>query len=124
MARILVVDDDPALANAVERGLRIAGHEVTVSLRGSEALALFKAGMRFDLVVSDFEMPGMTGGELCIAVQNLVPTPFIIQSGNEDVLEFAASCGASRVLRKPVPTTEFREAVEELLVVDREGASA
>jgi len=60
-ARILVVDDEPAVGRAVRRSLR--GHDVTLAQSGLEALRLVRHG-QFDLVLCDVMMPGMTGLEV------------------------------------------------------------
>jgi CheY-like chemotaxis protein len=64
--RILVVDDQPMLAKAVRRML--AGHDVSVAADAQEALAKITAGERFDVIVSDLMMPGMSGMELHTAI--------------------------------------------------------
>lgn len=122
-ARILVVDDDIPILDAMERGFRIAGFKVTKTFMPREALKMFKAGERFDAVVSDLDMPGMSGAELCEEVQKIADTPFIIQSGNSNVHEIAAACGAHRSFVKPVVPSELAKTINELLGVDQ-GAGA
>jgi two-component system response regulator MprA len=62
--RILLVDDDRALRDALSRALRLEGHEVIVASGGQEALRLL-VGQTVDLVVLDVAMPGMSGIEVC-----------------------------------------------------------
>jgi PAS domain S-box-containing protein len=63
--RILLVDDETDLAKAGGKMLERLGYEVVVSTNGREALDLFRTGPgRFDLVITDQAMPGMTGLEL------------------------------------------------------------
>lgn len=62
--RILLVDDDRALRDALSRALRLEGHEVIVASDGQEALRLL-VGQTVDLVVLDVAMPGMSGIEVC-----------------------------------------------------------
>ena len=62
--RILIAEDNVATLNAVRFCMEKAGFEVTTATSGQKAWEeLMGAG--FDLVITDFQMPGMTGGELC-----------------------------------------------------------
>jgi CheY-like chemotaxis protein len=58
--RILVVDDDPVVCDAVRRMLAFDGHQVEVATSGEQALALFEVG-KFDLILTDHEMGRKTG---------------------------------------------------------------
>ena len=60
----LVAEDNMATATAIRFNLERAGFEVTVARCGESAWKLLSEH-EFDLVVSDFQMPGMTGGQLC-----------------------------------------------------------
>lgn len=64
--RILIVDDEPSLAKAIMRTLErpFPGAYFGLATRGSEALSLIDTDAPFDVVISDFTMPGITGGEL------------------------------------------------------------
>lgn len=68
-ARVLIVDDDTLVAAAVKRTL--AAHEVRVVTSARDALSLFEAGERFDVVLCDLMMPGMTGMDLHAALLEL-----------------------------------------------------
>lgn len=61
--RILVLDDEPAICNAVRRALR-QEHDVIVATSAEEVLARIGAGERFDLLLCDLVLPGMGGAEL------------------------------------------------------------
>lgn len=63
-ARILVVDDDPAVLKVVARMVRRLGLEVVTAARPSDALARFVAGERFAVILTDIEMPEMSGLDL------------------------------------------------------------
>nr|WP_244541321.1 response regulator [Rhizobium tibeticum] len=58
------------------------GHVVTEANSGAAALALLEAGNVFDLMITDYSMPGMNGAELGQAARNLVPDlPILVASG-------------------------------------------
>jgi len=71
--RVLVVDDDQQLGQAIRRYLT-SYHDVVVVQSGRAALTLFEAGERFDVVLCDVMMPQVTGMELFGEVQRLDPT--------------------------------------------------
>ena len=70
-ARVLVVDDEPAVGFAVRRVLR--GHEVAVVTTAQEALDILATGKEFDVILSDVMMPGMSGIEFYAALARLHP---------------------------------------------------
>ncbi len=115
MAKILVLDDDTQQLRAVERGLKLAGHTVVTATCPAKALPLFKAGERFDVVVSDLEMPGMQGDEFCREVQKIARVPFILVSGHVDIHVRARECGAARGFSKPVNPRDLYEALAGLI---------
>jgi two-component system chemotaxis sensor kinase CheA len=63
-ARVLFVDDSQFFRNMLAPLLRASGYEVTLAASGEEALALKEKGERFDLVISDIDMPGIDGLDL------------------------------------------------------------
>jgi CheY-like chemotaxis protein len=71
LRKILVVDDQPMLAKAIRRML--SGHDVTVVGSGREAFAKVEAGERYDVIITDLMMPGMTGMELHAELAKLAP---------------------------------------------------
>jgi PAS domain S-box-containing protein len=70
-ARVLVVDDEPAVGLVIRRVL--AKHEVTVVTTAHDALALLEAGKCFDLILTDLMMPGVSGMELYGDLVRLYP---------------------------------------------------
>nr|WP_236761975.1 MULTISPECIES: PAS domain-containing hybrid sensor histidine kinase/response regulator [Agrobacterium] len=80
--RILLVDDDPLIAMSSADMLMDLGHDVVEAHSGKEALEQLGDGTGFDLLITDYSMPGMTGGDLAIAVRHIVPKlPILIASG-------------------------------------------
>jgi two-component system chemotaxis sensor kinase CheA len=67
---VLLIDDAPFFRNMLAPVLKAAGYAVTSASCGDDALALLAAGKRFDVVVTDLEMPGMDGFELASALRS------------------------------------------------------
>jgi two-component system phosphate regulon response regulator PhoB len=64
MAKVLIVDDDPTFREFASKALKERGHQVAATCDGVEALERSESET-FDLVLSDWEMPRMSGRELC-----------------------------------------------------------
>ena len=71
--RILVVDDDEMVRNTLKRILQYDRHAVEEAGGANVALDMLKRE-RFDLVITDYDMPGMKGDALAAAIKSLVPT--------------------------------------------------
>jgi PAS domain S-box-containing protein len=84
--RILLVDDDALIAMSSADMLSDLGHEVVEAYSGKEALALIDGGATFDLLITDYSMPGMTGAELAKAARERIPgLPILLASGYADL---------------------------------------
>jgi len=81
--RILLVDDDPLVAAGAAAMLEELGHEVgCVAASGSEALDILSRDDGFDLLLTDYVMPGMTGAQLAAQARKLYPAlPILLASG-------------------------------------------
>ena len=77
MARILIIDDQPAVLRALRSTLEQAGHEVTEAPEGKTALRHF-AGKPTDLVISDIYMPEMDGIDFLMRVREAFPEARIV----------------------------------------------
>lgn len=110
--RVLVVDDSRAQRRVLALSLSRAGYAVTEAASGAEALALCR-DTAFDVVISDWMMPGMTGLDLCRAFRALPREGygyFILLTSKSDKSEVAdgLDCGADDFLSKPVNPGELR----------------
>jgi EAL domain-containing protein (putative c-di-GMP-specific phosphodiesterase class I) len=110
---VLVVDDDEALARSTQRVLEKVGYAVTVAHDGNAAIEAIKAHP-FDVILSDIQMPGMSGVDLLRVVRAYdLDVPLILVTGAptlETAME-AVSLGALQYLSKPTPTDEIVKAV-------------
>jgi two-component system response regulator MprA len=115
--RILVVDDEPAVREAVERALRLDGHEVASAGDGGEALELL-AGRPADAVVLDVLMPRVDGLALCRRLRrNGDRTPVLMLTARDAVADRVAGldAGADDYLVKPFALEELLARVRALL---------
>ncbi|CAM5635439.1 response regulator transcription factor [Streptomyces griseomycini] len=115
-ARVLVVDDDPTVAEIVTGYLDRAGHLVERAGDGPEALAR-AAAHRPDLVVLDLMLPGMDGLEVCRRLRDHGPVPVIMLTarGDEDDRVLGLEVGADDYVTKPFSPRELVLRVESVL---------
>jgi two-component system, chemotaxis family, chemotaxis protein CheY len=119
-ARILVCEDNGALSAIICFNLRRAGFEITAVQNGQAALAALKNDS-FDLVLSDQQMPLMTGVQLCEEARKLPQhrhTPFILLTAKcmeIDVAMLQQTLGVTRALPKPFSPSELVHCIEDAL---------
>jgi PAS domain S-box-containing protein len=110
---VLAVDDEPEVLAALEEMLASLGYEPAGFGDSREALAAVRADpARFEAVVSDEVMPGLTGTQLAIELRKLNPgLPILIASGygGSGFETRALSAGVNRVLKKPYRMSEIGE---------------
>jgi len=123
-ARILVVDDEPLVGRAVSSALS-DGHDVAVTTSAVEALGRLEAGERFDLVLCDLMMPGMTGMELEARIARGAPDMvdrLVFITGGAYTSAALAFLDAGRpYLDKPVDPAALRALVGDRLAAARRG---
>jgi CheY-like chemotaxis protein len=106
-ATILLVDDDPAVRDITAALLEDLGYSVIEADDGPAALDLLSKGVRVDLILADFAMPGMTGGALAAEVAARRPgLPLLLVTGYADERARAA-VGEDRLVLKPFRTEEL-----------------
>jgi two-component system KDP operon response regulator KdpE len=108
MTRVLVVDDDRALARALAINLKARGYEVEVALRGAEALAA--AARRLpDVVVLDLGLPDVDGVEVLRGLRGWTAVPVLVLSARSDQAEKVAAldAGADDYVTKPFGMDEL-----------------
>ncbi len=103
---ILFVDDEPVVVETTRKILIRLGYTVLAFSDPARALTVFESHYdTFDLVITDYTMPGMLGKELVAAIRKIRPDiPVVICTGYGDALdgECALSLDASGILMKPV----------------------
>ena len=114
--RILVVDDEPFVCDAVKMMLNFDGHTVETASNGKEALELFDKG-KFDLVITDFAMPSMKGDELAAAIKARSPNqPVVMITAYAEMLQSAGHPlkSVDFVISKPFLLENLREAIAKV----------
>ncbi|PID54093.1 MAG: response regulator [Micrococcales bacterium] len=114
--RLVIADDSRVMRQIVMRTLRQAGfdgHELIEAEDGADALAKIDS-QEPDLVLSDWNMPNMSGLELLQALRgsgNTVPFGFVTSEGSQQMREQASSAGALFLIAKPFTPEAFQEAL-------------
>lgn len=116
---ILIVDDEPALVEVAKEMLNHLGYRVTGCISCQTALGMVRATpQEFDLLLTDQNLPQMTGIELAQAVRSIRPNlPVILCTGHSPKVnqKSAASFGLSGYLQKPLSIPGLAHAVRESL---------
>jgi len=115
--RILVVDDEPAVSEAIKMMLEYDGHKVQTANSGGEALVLLEQG-EFDLVTTDFSMRGMKGDTLAAIIKQRQPNlPVLMISINGAMAKASGSPlpGVDLVICKPFLLEDLRNAIAKVL---------
>ena len=115
--RVLFVDDEPNILEAIKRGLHKRVAAIHTATSGAEALKLLNEVGPFALVVSDMRMPVMNGAQLLAKVREQAPdTVRMILSGQSDFQSTIAAVNAGHIYRflcKPCPADQLLPAVED-----------
>ncbi|MAS25181.1 MAG: sigma-54-dependent Fis family transcriptional regulator [Oceanospirillaceae bacterium] len=122
--RLLVVEDDPRLREAIVDTLMIKGHEVCEAGNGNDAMAIV-AAQPLDLVLSDINMPGMDGLGLLEAIKSAHPwLPVVLMTAYGDVGQAvkAMQRGANDYLMKPFELPELDKILQQFNQTSSAGA--
>ena len=121
--RILFVDDEEDLVFLVGQLLESLGYEVATRTNGKDALKLFREQPdRFDLVITDMSLPGMTGERLAEQIRKIRrDTPIILCTGfGEDISkERARKMGIREILLKPLVNIDLTKTIRKVLDAGR-----
>jgi PAS domain S-box-containing protein len=122
---LVYLDDDEVMAVMIERLLQRAGYRVRVFRDADEALRAAAAGERFDLFVTDYNMPTRSGLEVIRALRGLRPgLPAILVSGSvsEELIARAREFGVDEVLEKQNSFEDLATAVRRVLATQHAAA--
>jgi two-component system, chemotaxis family, chemotaxis protein CheY len=118
--KILVADDSRVMRQIVIRTLRQAGyddHDIVEAEDGADALAKVSSEQP-DLVLSDWNMPNMTGIECLEAMRNsgsTVPFGFVTSEGSPEMRQKASDAGALFLIAKPFNEDTFKDVLDGVI---------
>jgi two-component system OmpR family response regulator len=114
--KVLIVDDEKAIVESVQKGLQPQGWDVHTVLGGREAIEV-ASRVNFDVVLLDLVMPGMDGVETCRGIKKVSPkTEVLLFSGvAPEVEKFLDAGGVDMILRKPLFFGEVADAIQRLI---------
>ena len=117
--RIIVADDEAHILHIVSMKLRNAGYEIITAMDGEEALELCRSENP-DMLITDYQMPYMSGLELCVELRKDdqtrdVPVLMLTARGFDIESDEMREAGISAVLAKPFSPREVLEKVKEMI---------
>lgn len=116
--RILIADDEPAMAHAIQRVLRKAGFDTAIASNGFEAGSMLYT-FQPELITLDLRMPGLDGIDVLRFLQKAyLPSPakiLIVSADTDDRLNEALKLGARGVVKKPFSNKELLHAAKQIL---------
>jgi two-component system cell cycle response regulator CpdR len=123
MPRVLIADDEESMRLLVSRAIAMDGHETVIAQDGAEALdILSREAGRFDLLLTDIQMPIMDGIALALtAARDFPDLTILLMTGFADQRERASGLNAivHDVVTKPFSVADIRTAVADALAARR-----
>jgi CheY-like chemotaxis protein len=118
--RVLVADDDPEICTMIVTILAKGPYQVTACSDAESALVHIQRDAPYDILISDFMLPGISGIELITQVRQNAATarlPIVMISGHSNYAmdERAREAGANAFLNKPFTLLQLRTTVHQLL---------
>jgi DNA-binding NtrC family response regulator len=113
--RFLVLDDDRKFANFLVEYLRSMGYPAEAAYGGVEGIERFKSG-NFHMVITDMEMPDMSGMEILDAVKSIDKNTVVIMTTSQPTIDGAAkaiNAGAYDCLSKPIDFESMEAIIEQ-----------
>jgi DNA-binding response OmpR family regulator len=115
--KILIIEDDPALASGVTDGLRNAGFEVLAVNNGNDGVAAATSGNPPDLILLDLGLPDRDGYDVCREIRATSQVPIIVVSARDDEIDrvVGLELGADDYVTKPFGTRELVARIRAVL---------
>jgi CheY-like chemotaxis protein len=114
-SKILLVDDNTIVRDMLVDLVASLGYHADAAAGGEQALALFDSA-RYDIVLTDLLMPGMSGWDVLAALRQRDPhVPVVIVTGSPVVGDPRASQPGVAVLKKPVDVAELDSMIKRML---------
>ena len=116
MARVLIVDDNQAMVEALSIVVSARGHDAQTALSGQEALDIVAVDPP-DVILLDLKMPGLDGFETLNRLRTMeqgkeLPVLIITAQEEDDLEGKVAEAGGSGLLRKPVDVNRLADQIE------------
>jgi CheY-like chemotaxis protein len=108
---ILLIEDNRSTAEYLSTILKLSGHTVKCCIDGTEALNL-NGSSRFDVIISDYYIPRMTGIEVIKALKHRYPNALIIGYSGRNMEKQFMEAGAHAFLCKPFQPQELIEMIQ------------
>jgi CheY-like chemotaxis protein len=116
--RVLVIDDDAVLRELLSALLDVEGHTVITAESGEDALGQLRGGLAADILLTDVQLPGLTGPALAEQLRAAAPSATLLgMSGSEPAAAIRRSFDA--FLLKPFSTEDFHAAVSAGTIAER-----
>ncbi len=118
--RLLVVDDSSTMRRIIRNSLKVVGYEDVLEAENGEGALARLQSEQVDLVITDWNMPGMTGLELVAAMRGtpaLKQTPVLMVTTvaeKENILK-AMQAGVNNYVVKPFDATTLKKKIEQIL---------
>lgn len=115
MKKVLIIDDDPDILEAVELILSTFGYDTSVTTRGEETLTKIEE-YEPDLIILDVLLSGMDGRHICKGIRKKYPAqelPIIMMSAHPHIRASVKDCGADGFIAKPFSLTVFTDEVKK-----------
>ena len=120
VSRVLVADDDPEICTLINTILARGPYDVTLCSDAESALVHLRTDAPYDILISDFMLPGISGIDLITQVRKDAATrrmPIVMISGHNNYAmdARAKAAGANAFLNKPFTLSQLRTTVHQLL---------